>query len=166
MDGQGGGGREPQRAKGGLVRRAAGRDIALAAQALALLITVRLMLWLLPFATTRHLVLAWCRPGRGCSETAERLAWALAAAARRLPSPFRACLPQALAAEALLRRHNVPAELIIGVRRCPAYPPPSSSIVFHRPSFEAHAWVESGERVVVGWVDDLPSYVRLATTTP
>jgi hypothetical protein len=121
---------------------------------LVLLITVRLMLWLLPFATTRHLVLAWWRPRRGHAETAERLAWALAAAVRRLPSPFRACLPQALAAEALLRRHGVAAELVIGVRRAVNGGP-----------VQAHAWVESGERVVVGWVDDLPSYVRLATTT-
>jgi hypothetical protein len=121
-------------------------------------------LWLMPFATLQRLLLRWARPA-GRTETAERLAWALAAAARRLPSPFRACLPQALAAEALLRRHGAPAELIIGVRRGPTDPPPSASIVFRHRSFEAHAWVESGERVVVGWVDDLPSYVRLATTT-
>lgn len=137
---------------GSLPRRGR-RDVWLAAQALALLIAVRLMLGLLPFATTRHLVLSWCRPGRGRPETAGRLAWAVAAAARRLPAWFRACLPQALAAEALLRRHGAPAELVIGVR-----PAASGGPV------QAHAWVMSGERVVVGWVDDLPTYVRLAGT--
>jgi hypothetical protein len=140
--------------------------VLLATQALVLLILARVGLWLLPFATLQRLLRRWARPHGGRAETAERLAWALAAAARRLPSPFRACLPQALAAEALLRRYDVPATLIIGVRRRLAHPPPSPSLVFHRRVFEAHAWVESGERVVVGWVDDLPSYVRLATPTP
>jgi hypothetical protein len=31
---------------------------------------------------------------------------------------------------------------------------------------EAHAWVLSGERVVVGWLDDLPSFVPLAGSGP
>ncbi len=126
------------------------RDIALAGEALALLVAARLALWLLPFSTTRRLLLAGFRPGRAGGETAERLAWAAGAAARRLPSPFHACLSQALAAEALLRRHGAPAQLVIGVRRPGAGGP-----------VRAHAWVLSGERVVVGWLDDLPSYGRL-----
>lgn len=126
-------------------------DVALAGEALALLVAARLALWLLPFALTRRLLLAELRPGRSHAQSADRLAWAVAAAARRLPSPFRACLPQALAAEALLRRHRAPAELVIGVRH---------QGVGGR--VQAHAWVLSGERVVVGWQDDLPSYVRLA----
>jgi len=129
-------------------------DIALAGEALALLVAARLALWVLPFGIARRLLLAWFRPGRARAQTAERLAWAAAAAARRLPSPFRSCLPQALAAEALLRRHGAPAELVIGVRQDGA-----------GGAVRAHAWVVSGERVVVGWLDDLASYVRLAATT-
>lgn len=130
-------------------------DVALAGEALVLLAAARLAVWLLPFSRARRLLLAWSRFGRA-PHPVEHLAWAVAAAARRLPAPFRACLPQALAAEALLRRHGAPAELIIGVRR--------GTAALRRRSVEAHAWVLSGERVVVGWVDDLSSYVRLAPT--
>jgi hypothetical protein len=129
-------------------------DVALASEALVLLIAARLAVWLLPFSRAHRLLRAWSRPRRADPPTAERLGWAVAAAARRLPSPFRACLPQALAAEALLRRHGAPAELVIGVRQTGG----ASAV-------QAHAWVLSGERVVVGWLDDLPSYVPLLPTT-
>lgn len=129
------------------------RDVALAGEALALLAAARLAVWLLPFSRARRLLLAWSRPGRA-AHAAEKLAWAVAAASRRLPAPFRACLPQALAAEALLRRHGAPARLVIGVRRTGT-----------AGGVQAHAWVLSGERVVVGWLDDLPSYIPLAPTT-
>jgi cell division inhibitor SulA len=144
-------GREPTRAPGAPFQHRGTQDVPLAAQALVLLVVARVGLWLMPFATLQRLLRRWARPRGGHAETAERLAWALAAAARRLPSPFRACLPQALAAQALLRRHGAPAELVIGVRQ-PADGGP----------VQAHAWVMSGERVVVGWLDDLPTYVRLA----
>ena len=61
--------------------------------------------------------------------------WAVAAAGRRLPGA-RSCLPQALAARALLESSGRPARLRLGVSR--------------EGPFRAHAWVESGGRVVVG----------------
>ena len=137
------------------LRRAAPAERALAAEALGLLVAARLVLWLLPFATARRLLDAYARRSRSAPRSAERMAWAVAAAARRLPAPFRACLPQALAAEAMLRRHGAPAELVIGAR-----PGGAGGRV------EAHAWVVSGERVVVGWLDDLPTFVPLDSTRP
>ncbi len=129
-------------------------DVGLAAEALALLVAARLGLWLLPFAVMRRLLRACVRPGRGAPHQPEQLAWAVAAAARRLPASFRDCLPQALVAESLLQRHGAPAQLVIGVRRRGGAGP-----------VEAHAWVLSGDRVVTGWLDDLPSYVPLASAT-
>lgn len=135
------------------LRTASREERALAVEALALLLVARLALWFLPFAAVRRLLSFSPRLPRTPAVPAERTAWAVAAAARRLPGPFRDCLPQALAAEAMLKRHGAPAELRIGVRRGSA-----------GRQVEAHAWVLSGERVVVGSLDDLPSYVPLAST--
>jgi len=137
------------------VRRAAPQERALALEALATLVAARLAVWLLPFATARRLLDRYARFSRAAPRTSERVAWAVAAAARRLPAPFRDCLPEALAAETMLKRHGAPAELVIGARPAPA-----------GGRIEAHAWVLSGERVVVGWLDDLPSFVPLAGSGP
>ena len=57
-------------------------------------------------------------------------------AARR--GPYRApCLPEALVAWALLHRIGAPADLRIGVN-------------LQRSRFSAHAWVELGDKVLVG----------------
>jgi hypothetical protein len=137
------------------VRRASPRERALAAEALGVLVAARVAVWLLPFATARRWLEAYARHSPAAPRTAERVAWAVAAAARRLPAPFRDCLPLALAALTILRRHRAPAELVIGAR-----PAPTGGRI------EAHAWVVSGERVVVGWLDDLPSFVPLAASPP
>jgi len=66
------------------LRRAAPAERALAAEALGLLVAARLVLWLLPFATARRLLDAYARRSRSAPRSAERMAWAVAAAARRL----------------------------------------------------------------------------------
>jgi len=66
---------------------------------------------------------------------ADRIGWAVGSAARFLPDAT--CLPQALAAEAILRRRGHPADLRLGVTR-------------DANGVEAHAWVESYGRVIVG----------------
>ena len=63
------------------------------------------------------------------------LAGAPGSAARFVPDAT--CLPQALAAEAILRRRGHPADLRLGVSR-------------GDDGVEAHAWVESYGRVIVG----------------
>ncbi len=137
------------------LRTATPAERALAAEALVLLLAAGFALWCLPFASVRRLLSHYPRITRAGAVSAERTAWAVAAAARRLPAPFRDCLPQALVAEAMLKRHGAPAELVIGVR---------SGGVAGR--VQAHAWVVSGDRVVVGGLDDLPTYVPLASTRP
>jgi hypothetical protein len=53
-----------------------------------------------------------------------------------------ACLQRSAVATWLLRRHGVPAELVIGYRPLP---------------FESHAWVEVDGQVV----NDLPQYKKV-----
>jgi len=65
--------------------------------------------------------------------------------------PGATCLPQALAAEALLKRGGLPADLRIGVMKGA-----SGKLL-------AHAWVESDGRIVVG---DLPGGVDVYTRLP
>ena len=69
------------------------------------------------------------------------------AVGRRLPS--MTCLIEAMALQDLLARRGWSAQLRIGVRN-------------HGESLEAHAWLESGGRVLIGDMPDLGSYQTLA----
>ena len=75
--------------------------------------------------------------------TASRAAWAITAAARRVPGTR--CLAWSLALRGLLVQAGISAELRIGVAPCE----------LHR--FKAHAWVETAER---SWTfgDDVDDY--------
>ncbi len=64
----------------------------------------------------------------------ERISWAMNAAARRIPGVT--CLTQAIAACWLARRHGYDAALRIGVQ--------------NGDPLKAHAWVEFGDRILVG----------------
>lgn len=75
-------------------------------------------------------------PRRSPAHAPERIAWAVAAAARFIPRST--CLTQAVAAHWLLRRGGSPAVLCLGVLRDPGA------------GFHAHAWVESEGRVLIG----------------
>ena len=108
--------------------------------ALPVVAAVRAALWVLPFGKLRSMI---ARPSRRkpgwltrSSEEADRIAWSVESAARFVPKAT--CLTQALAGEILLRRAGYPAEVRIGVAKDPAG------------KLEAHAWVESGGRVVIG----------------
>src|SRR2546428_13732866 len=80
----------------------------------ALLLAVRLGLWLLPFRVIRRLALgAAAAGGRPACSSPERIAWAVATAARFVPGAT--CLPRALVAESPLRRRGCAATLPIGV---------------------------------------------------
>ena len=76
-----------------------------------------------------------------------RIAWAVIVASRYVPAAT--CLSQALAARILLEQHGYPARLCIGVARG------------ERGQLEAHAWVESQGRVIVGNSQDLSRYTPL-----
>lgn len=115
-------------------------DRALLVQSVWWLGTARLALWLLPFNTARRFVSGNARPSIGPGVTADRIAWAIDHARRVVPRA--SCVPQALAAEALLTRAGLPAALRIGVAKT------------DQGRLEAHAWVESGGRIVVGELDE------------
>ena len=67
----------------------------------------------------------------------DRVVWAVVVASRYVP--MSTCLTQALAAQVLLARRGFPAHLHIGVAKKGA-----------EARFEAHAWVESQGKVVIG----------------
>ena len=104
-----------------------------------LLAAVRVGLWLLPFQSVRRLVAsARRRPSDTQASTRpalERIAWAVEAAARYVPKCT--CLVKALAAQVILDRAGYPTRLQIGVAN-------------QEKGFEAHAWLESEGKVVIG----------------
>ena len=77
----------------------------------------------------------------------EHIARAVTVASRFLPAAT--CLPQALAVRELLKRQGYPANLHIGVTKGKGG------------QLEAHAWVESEGRVVIGGSQDLSRYTPL-----
>jgi len=114
------------------------------ARALATVAAIRLALWMLPFRVIRPAIGRITRRPRGAGadgEDARRIAWAVMAAAARVPRAT--CLTQALAAQVLLARIGERAHLRLGVvrnRDAPAL---------------AHAWLEHRGQVLVGgaWMD-------------
>jgi hypothetical protein len=112
------------------------RDLFLVA--LVAIVTVRVGLWATSFRRLRRSV-ERIAPRRGRADPtpgeADRIGWAVGSAARFVPNAT--CLPRALAAEAILRRRGHPAHLRLGVTRDGG-------------GVQAHAWVESYGRVVVG----------------
>ena len=108
----------------------------------------RLATWLLPFPVGRRLLVGSNRASTP-TVSGEQIRWAMSHAQRVVPRAT--CLPQALAAEALLMRGGLPADLRIGVKK-----EPSGKLL-------AHAWVESNGRIVVG---DLPGGVDVYTRLP
>ena len=112
------------------------RDLFLVA--LVAIVSVRVGLWATSFRRLRRSV-ARIAPRHGRPDPtpgeADRIGWAVGSAARFVPNAT--CLPRALAAEAILRRRGHPAHLRLGVTR-------------DEGGVQAHAWVESYGRVVVG----------------
>ena len=121
----------------------------LAWRALRRVAWVRLALWRWPYAEVRARLVALRRrdavpPRLAADHEPADLAWAVRAAARRVPKA--ACLTQALALESLLADAGIRAEVRIGVaRRADG-------------SFEAHAWLEHDGRILIGGVPDMERF--------
>ncbi|HYM04915.1 MAG TPA: lasso peptide biosynthesis B2 protein [Terriglobales bacterium] len=113
------------------------REIPILLRAVALVVAVRLALWMVPFARLRQAVarLAHARSPRETLYSVEQLSWAVRVVSRYVPRA--SCLTQALVLHILLRREGLPSRIQVGV----------SKVAGH---FEAHAWVESQDRVVIG----------------
>jgi hypothetical protein len=121
-------------------------DRALLMQSVMLIGMARVALWILPFNVARRLLTPGAR-NRAATTTTEKIGWAISVGKGFVPKAN--CLPQALAAESLLLQAGHPVEFRIGVAKTPDG------------QIEAHAWVESSGRLVVG---DLTQ--GLSTYTP
>ena len=99
------------------------------------MLLVRLGLWVLPFRVVHGMLARSLRQSkRGIP--AERITWAVSAAARRIPRAT--CLTQALAGLLLLSRYGHAATLRLGVAKDP------------HGRLQAHAWLESEGRTILG----------------
>jgi hypothetical protein len=130
------------------------RRLVLEAALLLLVARLGVRLWRLP---TLQRVLAQVPlpiAHRQTTVPLERLAWAVAAAARRVGPTT--CLMDASAAYAMLTRRGYRAALRLGVRRDAERPGQLAS----------HAWVECDGRVIVGDTEGLGEYAVLASAEP
>jgi Transglutaminase-like superfamily len=121
--------------------------------ALLAIALVRVGLRMSSFRRVRRSLTRIVRPTRSPDPTpgeVDRIGWAVRSAARFVPGAT--CLPQALAAEAILRRRGHPADVRLGVKR-------------GDDGVEAHAWVESYGRVIVG-DGDLDRFEPLEASGP
>ena len=114
-------------------------------RALCAVISCRVALFVLPTSPIQRLA---TRPGSLSPSLAQfspdRLAWAVQAAARRVPGAT--CLTQALALHRLLAKAGHRAEIHIGVAKG------------ERGSLDSHAWVVCHGSVLVGDGGDLERY--------
>jgi hypothetical protein len=107
-------------------------------------------MWLLPFRVLRSRVMRLATPSEPASAagrpTPKRIAWAVTAAGRYVPAAT--CLTLALAAYTLVKREGYPATLCLGVGKG------------ENGALEAHAWVESAGKIIIGGKDS-PERFRL-----
>jgi hypothetical protein len=113
------------------------RELLVLLRAAILVSAVRLALWVVSFKKLRCVVNSLTRvrfrpPNR---YSADQLSWAVRSASRYVPRAT--CLTQALVLHILLRREGLQSTIRIGVRKDAGH-------------FEAHAWVESQDRIVIG----------------
>lgn len=113
-----------------------------------LVCAVRIGLWCGSFLAVRRIValLSATGPKRTSQFSVEQLSRAVAGVSRYVPRAT--CLTQALALHILLRRRRLQSTIRIGVAKENGGP------------FEAHAWVESEDKVVIGEID-LPRYTPM-----
>ncbi len=115
------------------------------------LIAMRLALWLLPFSRTQqiaHAIGRWRRRGPQDHAAPADVCRAITIASGFLPGAN--CLPQALAAQAMLGRRGMVAKLCLGVGKAGG-------------SLSAHAWLEDAEgQCLIGHAD----FSRLSRLAP
>jgi hypothetical protein len=121
-------------------------------EAAVLLGLTRCGLRVLPFATVRRILNSYSgRRRSGSRVPAVLVGWAVTAAGVAVQRR-RACLVEALAADAMLRRHGYDPMLEFGVRSRTSRTAP----------LEGHAWVTCDGAIVVGDLETLPEYVAMS----
>ncbi|MDJ0797076.1 MAG: lasso peptide biosynthesis B2 protein [Calothrix sp. MO_167.B12] len=120
--------------------------------AFVLLALVRLGLWLLPFATLQQIItkIRQANPKQEQVQqiSIEQIIWAVNVSSYYMPGGVK-CLARALTTQVLMSRHGYLPELRIGVAKVEGG------------QLEAHAWVESQGRVVIGNLTDLSRFTPL-----
>ncbi len=128
------------------------RDCRLLVNAAILLGTIRLGLWLLPFQTLRRLLARMTQTATELQQPNQasvgRVVWAVEVVSRYTPGGVK-CLARALATQVLLGRRGHLTQLRIGVAKN------------EEGKLEAHAWVESQGKVVIGRLRDLSRFTPL-----
>ena len=125
------------------------------AHVVTLLWGYRLALWLLPFRWVTLLTVTqltpWAEHATALPEAGEREQRRVARMVKRAAAfvPHATCLVRVLTGAHLFAARGKQSQIVIGVRR-------------RAGRLEAHAWLESGGRVVLGDVQDLPSYQPLS----
>jgi hypothetical protein len=112
-------------------------DRTLLLKAIATIVLVRAALHLLPLIRVR----AWATRRGPRGPSADRIAWAVAAASRRIPGT--SCLIAAFALQRLLSRAGHESELHIGVAK-------------RAQKLAAHAWVVCEGQILIGAREDDP----------
>jgi hypothetical protein len=115
---------------------------------LPLVVFVRLILWFASYRRARILTRRIVAGRRLTGASPDDIVWAITATSRYVPRAT--CLTQALVAEALLPQAGVDGRLRIGVARDAG-----------ANRFEAHAWVEHGDRILIGEVGDMTRFTLL-----
>ena len=125
------------------------RDKLLLGEALLVIVSVRLGLWVLRYGRMRRIVESR-KPGpsRDLVASLRRVCWAIKYASSVVPGA--SCLTQALAALAMMRRRGIEGDLRFGVRQKAG-----------AKRLDAHAWVEIDGVVVVGGTADLGEFTVL-----
>jgi len=122
----------------------------LLARTVPLVVAVRLGLWILPLDRLRRVVRSLPpRPHAVAGISPRDLAWAVAAASRRIPAA--SCLTQSLALQKLLAAAGHPSRIEIGVAKSAER------------GFQAHAWVECRGQTLLSSPLEASAYQRLLT---
>jgi hypothetical protein len=113
-------------------------ELLLLTRVAILLLVIRTALWVVPYSSLRWIVAFLATPTntQGNHFSIEQLSKTVSTAARYVPRAT--CLTQALALHVLLKRRKLQSRIRVGVAK--------DEMGF----LEAHAWVESGDRVVIG----------------
>jgi hypothetical protein len=127
------------------------RDVPLVAEAAFRLALAKLMLRGLPFREVAHHLTR--EPARQMSsQSPGQIRWAILAAARRLPWKS-VCFDQAIAAQRMLGRRGIGADIVYGVRKQAA-------------GFDAHVWVRLADGQVLVGGEEAPNFKPIAIFRP